>query len=135
MPVLITTRSPREGCEALASGLLLSSYVASHLSEDTTVLNKMALRSSFRLLSSAGTKSVPPPGVASSIRERLATGKLLRPDVADDILRKPVDEAKYRSPAPGYVLMLSRSRATHFLSQLSMGRIIGRQELTTFMRL
>lgn len=46
----------------------------------------------------------PPSGVIgflASLKERLATGKLLRPDVADDVLRLPMEQSKYRTPAPG----------------------------------
>jgi hypothetical protein len=49
---------------------------------------------------------VPPPGFFKDIKKRVTTGKLLRPDVADDILRLPVDEAKFRFPSPGYVHLI-----------------------------
>lgn len=42
-------------------------------------------------------------GFMQRLRERLSTGKLLRPDVEDDVLRIPVSEAKFRFPSPGYV--------------------------------
>jgi hypothetical protein len=65
----------------------------------------MALRTTARTLLAAAGKdgAAPAAGLLQDIRKRVTTGKLLRPDVADDVLRQPVDEAKYRSPAPGYV--------------------------------
>lgn len=40
-------------------------------------------------------------GFMHRVRERFSTGKLLRPDVEDDVLRKPVTESKFRFPSPG----------------------------------
>lgn len=40
-------------------------------------------------------------GLMHRVRERFATGKLLRPDVEDDPLRKPVSESGFRFPSPG----------------------------------
>lgn len=68
----------------------------------------MALRSRARafgaLLADAGkgdAASAAAPGLLQDIRKRVTTGKLLRPDVEDDILRQPVEKAKYRYPSPG----------------------------------
>ncbi|KAI0567072.1 NADH:ubiquinone oxidoreductase subunit B14.5a [Gracilaria domingensis] len=35
------------------------------------------------------------------MQARVRTGKILRPDVEDDVLRKPVSESKFRYPSPG----------------------------------
>lgn len=40
-------------------------------------------------------------GFMQRVRERLSTGKLLRPDLEEDVLRLPVAESKYRHPSPG----------------------------------
>ena len=40
-------------------------------------------------------------GMMQRMRDRFGTGKLLRPDVEDDVLRKPVSESKFRYPSPG----------------------------------
>lgn len=70
----------------------------------------MALRARGRVLLDAANKGETVligegglRGFMHRVRERLATGKLLRPDVEDDVLRKPVGEAKFRFPSPGYV--------------------------------
>jgi hypothetical protein len=66
----------------------------------------MALRARARvLLAAAGRDQGPNPEKASgffeNVRKRVTTGKLLRPDVVDDTLRLPVDEANFRFPSPG----------------------------------
>lgn len=56
------------------------------------------------LLAEAGKRdaaSPAAPGLLQDIRKRVSTGKILRPDVEDDILRQPVETAKYRFPSPG----------------------------------
>lgn len=61
----------------------------------------MALRGTAAVRAAAAR---PPSGVIgflASLKERLASGKLLRPDVADDVLRLPMEQSKYRTPAPG----------------------------------
>lgn len=40
-------------------------------------------------------------GFMQRVRERFITGKILRPDVEDDPLRKPVSESGFRFPSPG----------------------------------
>ena len=40
-------------------------------------------------------------GFLERLSLRLSTGKLLRPDVSDDILRRPVEEERFRFPSPG----------------------------------
>lgn len=79
----------------------------------TTILphppRTMALRSRARILLDSAAKADGPifegglRGFMGRFRERFTTGKLLRPDVEDDILRKPVSEAAFRYPSPGYV--------------------------------
>lgn len=49
-------------------------------------------------------------GFMHRVRERLSTGKLLRPDVEEDVLRIPVSESNYRFPSPGYVFHSRLSR-------------------------
>lgn len=68
----------------------------------------MALRARSRMLLDAANKSETIisgegglRGFVQRVRERFTTGKLLRPDVADDVLRKPVSESKFRYPSPG----------------------------------
>lgn len=68
----------------------------------------MALRTRSRVLLEAAKKSEVVAsgegglrGFMERVRERVATGKLLRPDVEDDILRMPVSESKFRYPSPG----------------------------------
>lgn len=68
----------------------------------------MALRSRARALYDVAGKSETVisgegglRGFMQRVRQRLQTGKILRPDVADDVLRKPVEESKYRFPSPG----------------------------------
>lgn len=81
----------------------------------------MALRASARVLREAAGKSggsVPGGGLLQDIRKRISTQKFLRPDVEDDILRQPVDQAKYRFPSPGYVHFSSRSNVTHAQTKL-----------------
>lgn len=76
----------------------------------------MALRVSARVLREAAGKSggsAPAGGLLQDIRKRISTQKFLRPDVEDDILRQPVDQAKYRFPSPGYVPFSFRSNFTH----------------------
>jgi len=63
----------------------------------------MALRASTMACAAASKPPTGLIGVLASLKERLATGKLLRPDVADDVLRLPMEQSKYRTPAPGYV--------------------------------
>jgi hypothetical protein len=64
----------------------------------------MAFRATASVLRAAKKESVAPPSFLQSLRKRVTTGKLLRPDVEDDILRQPVDKSLYRFPSPGYVL-------------------------------
>lgn len=68
----------------------------------------MALRSGTRVLRAAAGKPYSVlsgegglRGLAQRVRERLASGKIVRPDVEDDVLRLPVEQSQYRSPAPG----------------------------------
>ncbi|OSX70328.1 hypothetical protein BU14_0785s0005 [Porphyra umbilicalis] len=61
----------------------------------------MALRASTMACAAASKPPTGLIGVLASLKERLATGKLLRPDVADDVLRLPMEQSKYRTPAPG----------------------------------
>lgn len=70
----------------------------------------MALRARGRVLLDAANKSESVlsgegglRGFMHRVQERITTGKLLRPDVEDDVLRKPVAESKFRFPSPGYV--------------------------------
>lgn len=61
----------------------------------------MALRTTARLNSApllSGEGGLR--GLIQRITTRLSTGKILRPDVEDDVLRKPVSESQFRSPAP-----------------------------------
>lgn len=68
----------------------------------------MALRARSHVLLQAASK---PESVISGeggfrgflqrLGARLSTGKILRLDVADDILRKPVSESEFRYPSPG----------------------------------
>lgn len=53
------------------------------------------------LLAAANTGSGESGGIVERLRNRFATGKILRPDVADDVLRQPVEESKFRFPSPG----------------------------------
>lgn len=61
----------------------------------------MALRTRARVLLDAAKNGSSAPGILENVRKRVTTGKLLRPDVSDDILRQPVDQAKFRFPSPG----------------------------------
>lgn len=68
----------------------------------------MALRTRGRILLNAAGKGESVlsgegglRGLMERIRERLSTGKLLRPDVEEDVLRRPVEESKFRFPSPG----------------------------------
>lgn len=68
----------------------------------------MALRTRARVLLDAANKSESVMsgegglrGFIQRVQERLSTGKLLRPDVEDDVLRMPVSESNYRFPSPG----------------------------------
>lgn len=70
----------------------------------------MAFRSSLRPLLNAAREGEPLfsskgglRGFMERLKERLSTGKFVRPDVEDDVLRKPVDVSHFRSPSPGYV--------------------------------
>lgn len=49
-------------------------------------------------------------GFVERLKQRLSTGKFVRPDVQDDYLRKPVDEESFRFPSPGYVIQRSHLR-------------------------
>ncbi|CAN8070105.1 unnamed protein product [Agarophyton chilense] len=40
-------------------------------------------------------------GFVQRMQARVRTGKILRPDVEDDVLRKPVSESNFRFPSPG----------------------------------
>ena len=40
-------------------------------------------------------------GLMQRLRERFSTGKLLRPDVEEDVLRLPVEQSHFRFPSPG----------------------------------
>lgn len=67
----------------------------------------MALRSTARVLSSSGKPGGflvgegGLRGLMQRVRERILTGKILRPDVEDDVLRLPVEQSGYRAAAPG----------------------------------
>ncbi|PXF47489.1 hypothetical protein BWQ96_02633 [Gracilariopsis chorda] len=68
----------------------------------------MALRSRTAVLLNAANKSESVMSAEGGLRafvqrlrERLSTGKILRPDVQDDVLRQPVSESKFRYPSPG----------------------------------
>lgn len=68
----------------------------------------MALRSRARIALDVASKT---EGIISGegglrgfmqrLKARLTTGKLLRPDVEDDVLRMPVSESHFRFPSPG----------------------------------
>jgi len=68
----------------------------------------MALRTRSRVLLDAAGKGESVMsgegglrGFVERVKERVTTGKLLRPDVEDDVLRKPVSESHFRFPSPG----------------------------------
>lgn len=70
----------------------------------------MALRARGRVLLDAANKGETVlsgegglRGFMQRLRARVTTGKLLRPDVEEDVLRLPVTESKFRFPSPGYV--------------------------------
>lgn len=58
----------------------------------------MALRSTARLLKTDGVLHGEGGlrGLMQRVTERLSSGKLIRPDVADDMLRVPVEKSQYR---------------------------------------
>lgn len=61
-----------------------------------TLLAKAAKEGEIVLSGEGGLR-----GFIERVRERLVTGKLLRPDVEEDVLRLPVEKSQFRFPSPG----------------------------------